>query len=171
MAKPGSGRSSSAVTWVWAVAALLVVGLFLVWLGVTSEPSAVAAPEPDTTEVAGGPMLSGEPIEPAALQSDAESLVGRQVEVPLPVVSKLGGQLLWMELPDGGSYLVKTDAATAAQLQANTRVLVVGTVRMKTDSVLSEWQQAGLLASEGDVSAARFGRTYLDAVSIRPAGS
>ena len=168
MATAGTNRS---VTWIWMIGALLVVGVFLVWLGITSEPSVIEGP---VVEEASGPLqtaATGTPIQPEMLNSGAAGLVGTQVEVTATVSQALGSSLVLLALPGGGSFLVKSDAASVSMIQPNSAVRIVGTVMDKTDALVSQWEQDGSLDAANAVIAGFGEPYYIEAVELRPAGT
>lgn len=168
MVNASAGRSAIP-TWGWMIAALVVVGVFLVWLGVTSEPSAIAVvEEEDATEVA-EPGFTGTVVTAAQFETSVGQYLGQEIQLSnVSVQDKMGTQVLWIELPSGSPYLVKTDPATAQGVATQSRVTVVGRVLQKTDSVLGAWEQSGVLQNPGHRAQAEFGSTFLEARTVRP---
>jgi hypothetical protein len=173
MAKSSAGRRSPASA-LWPLAAIVVVGVFIVWLAMTSEPSVIAAPEEtsDTTDATGA-MDTAPVVAATDFESNAATYVGQEIQLPdVPVTSVMGPQIIWVELPSGAPFLVKMDSALASAGQpvaAQSRVTVVGRVLQKTDSVLGAWQQSGALQNEGHRAQAEYGTTFIEARRIRPA--
>lgn len=174
MAKSSAGRSSPASA-LWPLAAIVVVGVFIVWLAMTSEPSVIAAPEEtsDTTAAPGSEMETAPVVAATDFESNTSSYVGQEIQLPnVPVSSTMGPQIIWVELPSGAPFLVKMDSALASAGQAvaaQTRVTVVGRVLQKTDSVLGAWQQSGAIQNAGHRAQAEYGTTFIEARRIRPA--
>lgn len=172
MAKATAGRPSGA-TWIWAGVAVLVVAVFLLWLAMTSEPSVVATVQEDTTAdtMGGGAMASGQVVAAAAFESGAQGYIGQEIQLEgVTVTSKMGPEVLWIELPSGAPYLVKTDAATSSSLPAQAVVTIVGRVVAKSDSVLNAWEQSGAIQNAGHRAQAEYGTSFIEARAIRPAG-
>lgn len=97
---------------------------------------------------------------------------GQQIELQnVAVVQHMGSSIVWVELPSGSPFLVKvSDQVAANGLPApQSRVNVIGRVVEKTDSVLAQWEEAGVLASAGQRTQAEFGSSYIEATAIRPA--
>jgi hypothetical protein len=171
MAKATAGRPSGA-TWIWAGLAVLAVAVFLMWLAMTSEPSVIATVQEDTTEAAGGGAIaSGQVVTAAAFESGAQGYIGQDIQLEgVTVTSKMGPEVLWIELPSGAPYLVKTDAATSSSLPAQAVVTIVGRVVAKSDSVLNAWEQSGAIQNAGHRAQAEYGTSFIEARAIRPAG-
>jgi hypothetical protein len=156
--------------------ALVAVFLFLGWLATRKPEQAVVVAEPgaDAPEQVdeSGPAVA---ITPADLNQPAQ-YVGEVVELErVSVMSPLGSNLFWVELPGGSPYLVQLDSAQMARgtrvPAAGSAVHVVGRVLSKSDSVLNAWMERGVLQSEGQRSQAEFGSTYIEARRVGPAGS
>lgn len=152
--------------------ALVTVALFIGWLATREAPEPVAVEEPDTpTDVADaddqGPATT---IEDADILSGAgaQEYVNRNVQLErTPVITSLGARLVWIELPSGSPYLVLLPQGTAAP---SGTVTLTGMIRQKTDAVLDEWEQSGVLESEDHRLQAEYGSTYLEARQVQPAG-
>jgi hypothetical protein len=163
--KRGRGGSS----WISVAVAVVAVGVFLGWLATRQPEEAVAVAEPE------GPVdtLPDEAGPATVISADALSGAGAQqhlnenIEISsVEVMSPLGTRLFWIEA-GGAPYLVYIEAGEAPP--AGRRVRVTGTVREKTDALLDEWEQAGVLRSEGDRLQAEYGTTYIQARRVQPA--
>lgn len=165
-----SGRGEAG-TIVWAVAAVVVVALFVAWLSRTAEPSVTPLlVSGDTTEAPGG---GGTVVTAADFEPNVDSYRGQAIELQdVPVVQHMGSSIVWIELPSGSPFLVKVSDEVAANglPSPQSRINVVGTVREKTDAVLQQWQDAGVLQGTGQRTQAEFGSSYIEATAIRPAG-
>jgi hypothetical protein len=164
--------------WIPAAVALVAVGLFLGWLATRTPDEAVVVAEPDADtadQVDAAADASAVAVEPADL-NQAGQYVGQVVEVQrVSVMSPLGPNLFWVELPGGSPYLVKLDSAQMARgtrvPAAGANVHVIGRVLTKSDSVLTDWMERGVLQSAGQRSQAEFGGTYIEARRVNPAGN
>lgn len=173
MAKSSAGRSSPASA-IWPLVAIVVVGVFIVWLAMTSEPSVIAAPEEtsDTADANGAEVETAPVVAAADFESNTANYVGQEIQLAnVPVTSVMGSQIVWVELPSGAPFLVKMDStlASAGPPAAQARVTVVGRVLQKTDSVLNAWQQNGALQNQGHRDQAEYGTTFIEARRIHPA--
>jgi hypothetical protein len=173
---PQPTRARGGSSWISVGVAILAVGLFLGWLATTKPPEVATVAEPGATGQEGqeGDAVAATSIEPDALAQDRQ-LIGEMVELrSVSVSSPLGPQLFWIELPGGTPYLVKLDStlvARATQVPAGRRVYIVGQVLEKTDAVVDEWMESGVLQSEDHRLQALFGSTYIEARTVRPAAS
>jgi hypothetical protein len=168
----GSGGSS----WIAVTVALLAIGGFIAWLMMQRPAETVAVAEPNGATAApiddgAVTVVTAEELNTAARMRD---LRGQDIRIDdIEVVSVMGPQLFWLQSPNGTPVLVKLDAALVAAgtaLQPG-RYVVVGRIHEKTDALLAEWQQAGVLRSEGDRMQAEFGSSYIEARRVQPAGS
>jgi hypothetical protein len=166
MAKSSGRGDSGTSTLIWAVAAGIMVILFVVWLSRTAEPS--NPPQIGATDE-GGAVAA---VLPAEFEPAIATYIGREIELQnVAVVEHTGSSIVWVELPSGSPYLVKVSDAVAANglPAAASRVTVVGTVREKTPAVLDGWLSGGVLNPDQRTQA-EYGTTYIDATAIR-AGS
>lgn len=171
---PRAGRSRSSSSVVPVVVALLAVGLFLGWLVTRQPEETVAVAEPGRTDAAAAdPAAPATVIDPATL-NQPDQYVGQTVELEsINVISTLGTQMFWVELPGGSPYLVKVDSTAAAQgatAPASGRVNVQGQVQRITPTVLDDWMARGLLRNEDERLQAEFSSTYIQARRVQPAG-
>ncbi|MGH7482305.1 MAG: hypothetical protein ACRELV_09130 [Longimicrobiales bacterium] len=171
MAEQGvGGRSGTTVALIGVTIVAIIVLMW--WLAATSEPSSVAIVEPDTA----GAALEEEGMPPATVvdatqfAADYDSYAGQRIRLEsLEVVGRVGDQLLWLQLPSAVPYLVRLDtiaADQAADLQTGDRLTAVGTVRMRSDSVLSAWVEQGVI-TEGQAAEASFATSYLHASRVQ----
>jgi hypothetical protein len=122
------------------------------------EEAAPAAPAmPDATAV-----------EAIQLQTGAAALAGQTVRVNgLKVVSRLGPNGFWVELPNKNPFLVVTSEASTVDPQ--TMVDVVGTVTVMNDSILTAWVSSGAI-TENQKLEAEFATEFLQAQAVQPMG-
>lgn len=169
---PTSGGSK---TWLWMILSLVVVGGFLVWLGMASEPTAVpvVAEDDETTEdvVDGDVPL----VEKDSLADNKAAYEGRIVRVEdIEATTELGPAIFWGELGDQANQvpiLVRLDSAAAEgwQLRTGTSYNVTGQVSRMSDSAAAAWGEQGEFRGEGEEMQATFTDYFIQASRIRPA--
>jgi hypothetical protein len=152
------------------IAALVVVGAFLAWLAMTSEPSVVATPDEGGSDNPTA-IASGTVVTPADFEANVKQYQGQTIELRnVPVAQLMGTQIVWIELPSGAPFLVKMDSAlVAGGARPSGRVDIVGTVQEKTSQVLDQWEQRGALENAGHRAQAEYGTSYIEASAIRAA--
>lgn len=111
-------------------------------------------------------MPDAQVIDPAQLQTGAASLAGQTVRLNgMKVVSRLGPNGFWVELPNKNPFLVvTTDSATVNPQET---VDVVGTVTVMTPETLNEWVTSGRI-TENQKLEAEFATEYLQAQQLQP---
>ena len=164
-------RSGGGLTWVLALAAVVVVGGFLYWLGASSEPTSVAVVEGEAADSAdAGPAATAVAL--GTFANAPDSYDGQTIRLEsVDVASRLGNEAFWIQLPNQVPYLIKLDSAAlsqAAAIQAGGKVTVTGPVRMMNDSVLGAWEQRGVLQGT-QRDEASFATSFLEAVRVQPA--
>lgn len=161
-------------TWLWMIAAVVLIGLFMVWLGATTEPSQVSVVEEEAEEDS---SIVTVPVDTFATRSD--SYVGQEIRLrDLPVASLLGPRMFWTQLPGDQEgittpYLLALDSALVADsvaVQSGETVTVVGQVHSVTDSVLTEWIETGTI-TEAQRIEAEFATSYFEVRRMRRPGS
>jgi hypothetical protein len=178
MAKTDAPQTSSGGSnWLAVVVAILAIGLFMGWLMMQRPDESVAIEEPsavDAPDAADG-AFTVVTADELATTARVRELRGQDIRVnDIEVVSVMGDQLFWLQLPNGNPFLAKLDSASVA---AGTtapqpgRYTIVGRVLEKNETTLADWQQAGVLRSDGDRMQAEFGTSYIEARRVRPAGS
>lgn len=178
MAEQGGATGGRSFTWLWMLLAVVVVAGFLTWLGMASEPSAVAiVEEEDTTEVDAEDGTFTE-VARDSLAANKGRYEGQVIRVPdLQATGGLGPQVFWGELgtPERQvPILVRLDSALAAdsmQVESGNRYAVTGLVQSMTDSVAAAWLESGVLPDEGAEMQATFADYFIEASRIRPARS
>ena len=173
-----SRRRGDGPSWLAASVAALTVVLFLAWLASRRQPESVAVVEPTPNAPANGAADTGAMlVTPEELNNAARVTELRGQDVRLEraeVISAMGTQLFWLQLPGGTPYLVKLDSALVAagtQAPATGHFQIVGRVLEKSGAVLDRWQQSGVLTSDGDRQQAEYGTSYIEARRLQPAGS
>jgi hypothetical protein len=159
-------------SWISVAVALLAVGVFLGWLATRQPEEAVAVREPGDRPAAGGEdVATGRVIEPDALTgTGARDHLGQEIQLSsVPVSSPLGPQLFWIELPGGTPFLVRLAQGTPPPAGRN--VSISGTVMEKTEAMLDEWEQTGVLQSADHRLQAEYGATYIEARRVVPAAN
>ena len=171
-----AGRRS--LTWLWALAALVVIAGFLVWLGVASEPSQVAVVEEEgeaTEQQAEAAMGGGATVVPRdTLAANKARFAGQNVEVQrVEATGRLGPRIFWGELGTPSRQvpiLVRMDSAAAAatdSVPTGTFYNIAGVVQAMTDSLATAWGEAGEFAGEGEQMQATFADFYIQASAVR----
>ncbi|HSJ24044.1 MAG TPA: hypothetical protein VK929_05165 [Longimicrobiales bacterium] len=151
--------------------ALVAVAVFIGWLATRESPEPVAVEEPDApTDVVADDQGPATVIEDPDVLSGAgaREYVNRSVQLDnTAVITALGSRLVWIELPNGSPYLVLLPEGTATP---SGQVTLTGMIREKTDAVLDEWEQSGVLESDDHRLQAEYGSTYFEARQVQPAG-
>jgi hypothetical protein len=107
-------------------------------------------------------------VEGMQLQTGAAGLAGQTVRVnAMKVVSRLGPNGFWVELPNKNPFLVMSDAASTVNPQE--MVDVVGTVTQMNDSILTAWVSSGAITDNQKLEA-EFATEFLQAQAVQPAG-
>lgn len=157
---------SSATNGILVAAALAAIVVFMVWLGLTAEPSVVTVVREDTTEAVTGGAVTAE-----ELGADAARYHGQEIEVGAVTVARYSSpQVLWIDLPTGPFLVKLNDALAQTAPAAGTSVNIAGRVLPKTDSVLNAWEQGGAIPNAAERTALQAGTSFLEAVRITPAG-
>ena len=168
--------SRRSMTWVWMVLALVVVGGFLVWLGMASEPTAVPVAEGEET-VEAGPDANIPLVAKDTLAADKAAYEGQIIRVQeVEATTELGAAIFWGELGDQANQvpiLVRLDSAAAEgwQMQQGGRYNLTGRVSRMTDSVAAARGEQGEFRSEGEEMQATFTDYFIQASRIRPTRS
>ncbi|HEX7050703.1 MAG TPA: hypothetical protein VF188_10910 [Longimicrobiales bacterium] len=159
-------KPAGRMNWLWITIAVVVVGGFLVWLGVNGTGSSA----PTAEESSGGEMTdkaAAATITLADLAAGAATYVGQVVRLDsIEVTSLMGSQSFWTLLPDRTPYLVKLGPAlvqSGTTVQRGDRVTVSGRVVEMTDSVIAAWEQQGAIQDEGQRAQAEFATTFIEA--------
>ena len=146
------------------IVAFAIIGAFLYWLNVTAVGTAVAivdAPEDD-------PYADALEVTMNVLQGDPLQFEGAMLRIAgVDVVSRVGEQAFWTELPNEQPFFVKlgplvvADSITVAQ--GDVAQTLIGMVRTMSDSVLNSWEEEG--AFEGSQTGrleAEFAEVFLE---------
>lgn len=176
-ARAPGGRN---LTWLWMLLALVVVGGFLTWLGVASEPSSVAVVEEngegdegDGGDDPGGLMFTE--VAKDTLAAAKARFEGQQIRVAdVQATGSLGPSVFWGELGDQSNQvpiLVRMDSSLMAespQIEQGSSYTITGLLQRMSDSVGTAWADEGVFADEGAQMQATFADFYIRASQIRP---
>jgi hypothetical protein len=169
MANSTAGRRSSGgqLTIVFmAIAIVLVVG-FMYWLAVSSEPSQVAAVRENSGDEA--PTIDDSPaaVDTDQFAADPAAYRGRNVELQnVTVAAPIGTHAFWIDLPGGQPFLVRMAQSVVAEgraVRAGETVSISGPVFERTDSVISAWQQEGVITTDGQRMEVEFAQNFIEA--------
>jgi hypothetical protein len=178
MAERGAAPAGRPMTLVWMVLALVVVGGFLTWLGMVSEPTSVVVVDDYDDE-------NGDPAEPGSvvtvnrdtLAENTARFEGQRVRVErVASTGRLGPGIFWGELGDMERQmpiLVRVDPALAERFQVESGVeyTITGEVHQITDELVEEWAAQDEFTGEGEQLQATFADYYIQASAIRPSGA
>jgi hypothetical protein len=174
---PQSKRTGDRPSWIGlAVTALAAVAL-IAWLATRREPAPVVVDEPADITTTDADDTTAIVVTPEELTSAARltELRGQDIRIQrAEVISALGEQLFWLQLPHGSLFLVKLDSTLVSRgtaAPASGHYQVVGRMYEKTSAVLDHWRQSGVLTSEGHRQQAEYGVAYIEARRLQPAGS
>jgi hypothetical protein len=178
MAERGKAPAGRPMTLVWMVLALVVVGGFLTWLGMVSEPTSVIVVDDYDDE-------NGEPGEPGSvttvhrdtLAENTARFAGQRVRVErVASTGRLGPAIFWGELGDMERQMpilvrVDPDLAARFQLESGVEYTITGQVQQITEALVEEWAEQGEFTGEGEQLQATFADYYIQASAIRPSGA
>jgi hypothetical protein len=170
MAKTTAGRGSSGsqLTLVWmALAILLVVG-FMYWLAVSSEPSQMVMVQEDGDDA---PAVTDAPtaVSLEEFAANPAQYRGRNIELEgVTVAARVGTQAFWINLANQ-PFLVRIAPSIVAEgrtVEGGQTVTISGPVFARTDSILTAWEQEGVITSEGQRMEVEFAESFLEARRI-----
>ncbi len=174
MAERKKAPAGRPLTLLWMVMALVVVGGFLTWLNVTSEPTTVVVvedvEEDDDVDLPEGVMA----VERDQLRDDVGGHLGQMVRVPdVPSTGRLGPGIFWGELGDPERQvpiLVRMDPALAeaVEIQPGVSYTITGQIHRVSEEELDEWLEQGEFAGAGEHLQATFADYYIQASAVRP---
>jgi hypothetical protein len=177
MADTGRAPAGRPMTWVWMVLALVVVGGFLTWLGMASEPSTVAVIDENGDARNGGPDDTGlVTVERDTLAANVGRFLDQRVRVlGVEATGRLGPGIFWGELGDPGRQvpiLVRMDEAVAGvvEIQQGVEYTITGQVHQVTDDLVERWAGQDEFTGEGEQLQATFADYYIQASAVRPTG-
>jgi hypothetical protein len=174
MADVGRAPAGRPMTLLWMVLALVIVGGFLTWLGIASEPTTVAVVENDgdaNDDLANGALTV---VERDTLAANMSRFEGQQVQVRgVQSTGRLGPGIFWGELGDQERQvpiLVRMDAeqAEAVQIQQGVDYTILGVVQRVDEALVNTWAEQGEFTGEGEQLQATFADYYIQATSVRP---
>ncbi|MEX0856285.1 MAG: hypothetical protein WD056_01830 [Gemmatimonadota bacterium] len=159
MAKPSSGALNTLAM----VAAFLVIGGFLYWLAVASEPTQLAVAEEGEQP---------QPISMVAFGGNPVGYAGMLVELEAVTVQEtLGTEAFLFGLTDGAPYLVRiSDApgtASVPQVVPGDVVLITGRVEMMADSVLAAWDAEGVFTDPAYRTTVESFQSFIEAGTLQ----
>ena len=162
-------------TWLWMLLSLVVVGAFLTWLAVASEPTSVTVIEGDDDEGDEAvPLDSGVvAISRDSLAGSKPAFEGQRVQVTgVEASSPLGPRIFWGELGSATNQvplLVRLDSGAAEgwTLQQGARYTLTGQILRMSDSVAMAWGELGEFTDEGAQSQAVFTDYFIQTSMIR----
>lgn len=173
MAERGAPAGGRSMTFLWMILALVVVGGFLTWLGVSSEPTAIAVVE----EEDGQGQVDAEGV--LALERDTlADNTGRFLDQTVRVegvesTGRLGDNLFWGELGTVERQvpiLIRMDpeVGARAEVERGTPYTITGQVQRVTEELVDTWAAQGEFAGEGEQLQASFADFYIQASDVRP---
>jgi hypothetical protein len=176
MADLGRAPAGRPMTLLWMVLALVVVGGFLTWLAVASEPTTVLVLEDndmngDPDELGNGAITV---VDRDTLAVNMSRYAGQQLQVRgVAATGRLGPGLFWGELGDQERQvpiLVRMEpaAAEAIQIQQGVAYSIVGVLDRVSDALVNTWAEQGEFAGEGEQLQATFADYYIAATVVRP---
>lgn len=167
MTDSGSRRGAANLGPILMILSFAAMGGFLWWLNMTAEGTEPVVmeeeAEADTADEATAMFVTRN-----RLRMDTDSLVGHVIRIEnVAVASTLGENAFLLELGEAeqsSAFLVVLDSALMAsspELPQDTAT-VVGTVRVRTDSVMEAWIGSGVIP-EGDRPIVEFSSHYVEA--------
>jgi hypothetical protein len=153
-------QSGGAFGVVSMVVAFVVIGLFLYWLSIVSEPTATAVAEEGSGTTSPVVSLGDFAMNPMAHMEAPVELDGIEVQ------EIVGAHAFYFALPGGSPYLVRLPAPVGAQgiqVVPGDRVRVTGRVEMMTDNVLQAWDSLGVFADSAQRMTAASLASFLQA--------
>lgn len=169
-----AGRGGS--SFIAAGVAILTVALFLGWLATRTPDEAVAVAEPGEQANPSDMGAGGEVVvaaEELTAPERVNELRGQTIRMDeVEVVTALGPQLFWLQLPGGTPFLGKMSAQLVEQgatAPSSGYFQIVGVIHEKTEAVLDEWEAAGVLRNADDRLQAEYGSSYIEARRLTPA--
>lgn len=169
----GEAPTGRPMTWVWMILALVVVGGFLTYLGIASEPTTVVVVEEDVNDVDVDPDAAVT-IPRDTLAEDRSRFLGDVVRVEgVASTGRLGPGIFWGELGDIERQipiLVRLDAelVETVEIQSGVEYTITGQIQRVSDELVSEWAAQGEFAGEGEEFQATFADYYIQASAVRP---
>lgn len=165
-------KSRRGLTWFWMLLSVVMIGGFMYWLSVSSEPTPVTIVQDEEPEEEAGVLT----VSVDSFAQDPDSWVGGDVRIRgVQASSNMGPQAYWLDMPTGVPFLLKLGptlvADSAFSVEVGTPYTVVGTMYAMNDSVLNAWEASGAIADEGQRMQAEFATSFLEARSMRPSSS
>ena len=166
-----ASKKSGALNVPLMILAFLLMGGFLYWLNISSEPSQLAVAEEGSADRL---RADSRPVSPAVLGAEAEDYVDELVRVSnIRVNSLLGTQGFWFLVPtedeELADYLVRLDPdyiPPDLQVVPGDILTVIGRVGAMSEEVITQWEGQGFFTEEGQRTAVAELGTYLSAMDI-----
>lgn len=166
MTERAMGQRSAAGRFVWLAVAVLAIGGFMAWLGMSTRPGTVAVVEEQAE--AAVDFSAAEAVTLESLAAAPTSYLDRAIRLDgLPVSSLLGSEAFWAVAPNGMPFLIKLGESlleSGFAVRDGETLTAVGQVREMSEAVLDAWEQGGVLRSSDDRLMAEFATAYLEIV-------
>jgi hypothetical protein len=170
----GRAPAGRPMTLLWMVLALVIVGGFLTWLGLASEPTSLVVIENndgDENDVTNGTLTV---VERDALAANVAGFAGERIQVRgVASTGRLGPRIFWGELGDMQRQVpvlvrLEPEMAEGFEIQPGVEYTIVGVVRPVTEELVGTWAEQGEFAGEGEQLQATFADYYIQATAVRP---
>lgn len=166
-----ASKQSGALNLPLMILAFLLMGGFLYWLNISSEPSQLAVAEEGSADRL---RADSRPVSPAVLGAEAEDYVGELVRVSnIRADALFGPQAFWFLVPTGeedelASYLVRLNPEFLPDFQVvpGDIMTVTGRVEAMSEEVITQWEGQGFFTEEGQRGLVAELQTYISAVHI-----
>jgi hypothetical protein len=176
MADLGRAPAGRPMTLLWMVLALVVVGGFLTWLGVASEPTTVVVVENEDDDDVGNGGATGTArlVERDALAENVAGFAGQEIQVRnVTATGSLGPGIFWGELGDLENQIpilvrMEPELAGAVRVDDGVNYTIVGVVQRVTEELVNTWAAQGEFAGEGEQFQATFADYHIQASAVRP---
>lgn len=166
--KPNAGpKSAGQFTWLWMILAVVAIGGFFTWLAANSKPSSVVVVDEEEPALATS-VENAVTVTLADLMDGIDQYRGQVVRVEgVQVVSMLGDRAFWTTFPNNTPFLIKIGDSLAEEgfsVQAGDVVTVVGQLSAMSESVLTAWEEQGVLQNANQRLEAEFATDFIDVV-------
>jgi len=166
-----ASKQSGALNLPLMILAFLLMGGFLYWLNISSEPSQLAVAEENSAERL---RADSRPVSPAVLGAEASDYVDELVRVSnIRVNSLFGTQGFWFLVPtedeEMADYLVRLDPnffPADFQVVPGDIMTVTGRVTAMSEDVITVWEGQGVFTEEGQRGRVADLETYIAAAHI-----
>ena len=174
MTDNASRRGAADLTMPLMVLAFLVMGGFMYWLyGEAMAENAIQAIVEEEAAVVSADIEGATTVDPVDIQLDPTPYEGQVIRLADGnILSMLGTQGFWLEMPNGNPFLVSLNDELIAEglpLAMGELATVAGMVIVMTPDLAQSWLDAGTIP-EGDKLAAEFATHYLAAQVVQVGG-